>query len=131
MWFVIQLKFYAVLFAMIFYIGTLVYHLVTWRDFTLQGKFYFWPMPRQPAARCIDHCPCNINWPTRQGKGTATSISGVITLPVVSVTISRHAKEEASEISYAEVLRSILLHHHCIPDLPRNPNKQNWLRNFE
>ena len=52
MWFVIQLIFYAVAFATVWYIGTLVYRFLTHRDFALQGEFYFSPHPpnQQPQG---------------------------------------------------------------------------------
>ena len=46
MWFILQLVFYAIAFATVWYIGTLVYHFLTCHEFALQGEFYFGPHPQ-------------------------------------------------------------------------------------
>ena len=47
MCFILQLVFYAIAFTTAWYIGTLVYHFLTYCDFALQGEFYFGPHPQQ------------------------------------------------------------------------------------
>ena len=53
MWFILQLIFYAVAFATVWYIGTLVYRFLTCRDFALQGEFYFGPHPQNEQPQGI------------------------------------------------------------------------------